>query len=151
MKHTHHNPTLPALVGVGIILLTNLSAPAAELTGTVQGAKQPIVGSTVTLYAAGTGAPQQLAQGKSDDTGVFNLTYSDAPADSVLYLIAKGGTPKAGKGASEGLALLALLGKAPSTKVTVNEFTTVASAFTVARFIQGESISGNPLGLQSPP
>ena len=105
-------------------------------------------GSTVTLYAAGTGAPAQLAQGKSDERGAFNLTYGDAPADSVLYLVAKGGTPKAGKGASESLALLALLGKAPSTKVTVNEFTTVASAFTAARFIQGESISGNPLGLR---
>ena len=129
-------------------MLTNISALAAELTGTVQGAKQPIAGSTVTLYAAGTGAPQQLAQGKSDDTGAFNLTYTSAPADSVLYLVAKGGTPKAGKGASESLALLALLGKAPSTKVTVNEFTTVASACTAARFIQGEAISGNLPGLR---
>jgi hypothetical protein len=100
---------------MGIILLTNLSALAAELTGTVQGAKQPIAGSTVTLYAAGTGAPQQLVQGKSDDTGAFNLTYADAPPDSVLYLVAKGGTPKAGKGASESLALLAL-SEAPPTK-----------------------------------
>jgi hypothetical protein len=148
MKHTHHDSTLPALVGVGIILLTNLSALAAELTGTVQGANKPIAGSTVTLYAAGTGAPQQLGQGKSDDTGAFNLTYADAPADSVLYLVAKGGTPKTGKGASESLALLALLGHAPPNKVTVNEFTTVASAFTAARFIQGESISGNPLGIR---
>ena len=102
----------------------------------------------MTLYAAGTGAPKQLAQGKSDDTGAFNLTYAGAPADSVLYLVAKGGTPKAGKGASESLALLALLGNAPPKKVTVNELTTVASAFTAARFIQGESISGNPLGLR---
>ena len=102
----------------------------------------------MTLFAAGTGAPAQLAQGKSDDTGAFKLTYTSAPADGVLYLVAKGGTPKAGKGASESLALLALLGKAPSTKVMVNEFTTVASAFTAARFIQGEAISGNLLGLR---
>ena len=32
--------------------------------------------------------------------------------------------------------------------VTVNELTTVASAFTAARFINGEAISGNPLGLR---
>ena len=32
--------------------------------------------------------------------------------------------------------------------VTVNELTTVASAFTAAQFINGEAISGNPLGLR---
>jgi len=32
--------------------------------------------------------------------------------------------------------------------VTVNELTTVASTFTAARFINGEAISGNPLGLR---
>ena len=32
--------------------------------------------------------------------------------------------------------------------MAVNELTTVASAFTAARFIRGESISGNPLGLR---
>ncbi len=33
-------------------------------------------------------------------------------------------------------------------RVIVNEFTTVASAFTAARFIRGEAISGNSLGLR---
>ena len=32
--------------------------------------------------------------------------------------------------------------------VTVNELTTVASAFTAAQFINEEAMSGNPLGLQ---
>ena len=148
MKNTLTKHSLTALVAIGVQSLTSISALAAELAGTVQCATQPVATATVTLYAAGTGAPQQLSQGKSDDTGAFNLTYSGAPADSVLYLVAKGGTPKAGKGASESLALLALLGNAPPNKVTVNELTTVASAFTAARFIRGESISGNPLGLR---
>ena len=150
MKHTHHKHILTTLTAAAIFAVASSYSisRAADLSGQVLGAGKPIAGSTVTLYAAGTGAPKQLAQGKSDDTGAFKLTYTSAPADSVLYLVAKGGTPKAGKGASESLALLALLGKAPSTKVTVNEFTTVASAFTAARFIQGESISGNPLGLR---
>ena len=148
MKNTLIKHSLTALVAVGVLSLTSISALAAKLAGTVQCANQPIAAATVTLYAAGTGAPKQLAQGKSDETGAFNLTYAGAPADSVLYLVAKGGTPKAGKGASESLALLALLGNAPPKKVTVNELTTVASAFTAARFIQGESISGNPLGLR---
>ena len=150
MKHAVIKHSLTSLVGVGIILLTNLSALGAELAGTVQGGNQPIAGSIVTLFAAGTGAPAQLAQGKSDETGTFHLTYAGAPADSVLYLVAKGGTPKAAadKGANDAIALMALLGTSSSQTVTINELTTVASAFTAARFIQGESISGNPLGLR---
>src|SRR5271165_422454 len=82
-----------------ILLLTlsfeQLRAMAADLAGNVQGAGLPIAGSTVTLYAASTGAPTQLAQGKTDDNGAFNLNVGQTPADTVLYLIAKGGTPKA--------------------------------------------------------
>jgi potassium efflux system protein len=68
------------------------------------------------------------------------------PADSVLYLVAKGGTPKAAadKGPNDAIALMALLGSQLPKTVTVNELSTVASAFTAARFINGESISGNP-------
>ena len=97
MKHKVVNHSLTALIAVGFISIANLSALAAELTGTVQGANQPIAGSAVTLFAAGTGAPKQLAQGKSDESGAFALNYADAPADSILYIVAKGGTPKAGK------------------------------------------------------
>ena len=41
-----------------------------------------------------------------------------------------------------------MLGNDPPPKVVVNELTTIASAFTNARFIKGEAISGNPLGLK---
>jgi hypothetical protein len=150
VKYQHIKQHLTALVAVGVILLANISALAAELSGTVQGAKQPIAGSTVTLLAAGTDAPQQLAQGKSDDSGAFALSYADAPADSVLYVVAKGGTPKGatGEGATDAIALMTLLGTPRPNTVVVNELTTVASTFTAARFIEGESISGNLLGLR---
>jgi hypothetical protein len=41
-----------------------------------------------------------------------------------------------------------VIGSKPPAKVVINDLTTVASAFTAARFINGESIAGNPLGLQ---
>jgi hypothetical protein len=68
----------------------------------------------------------------------------------ILYIIAKGGEPRAHKGESSNpkIALLTVLGSRPPVHVTVNELTTVASAFTSARFINGEAISGNPLGLR---
>ena len=133
-----------------MLAFAQVRAMAAELAGNVLGAGLPIADSTVTLYAASTGAPTQLAQGNTDDSGTFTLTYSDAPADSVLYVVAKGGTPKAaaGKGASEGIALLAVLGVTPQKKVTVNEFTTIASAMTCAQFLNGEALGGKPLGLR---
>ena len=112
------------------LAFAQVRAMAAELAGNVQGAGLPIAGSTVTLYAAGTGAPTQLAQGKTDDNGAFKLETGKPPADSVLYVIAKGGTAKAaaGKGPNEAIALLTVLGTALPDTVTVNELTTVASA-----------------------
>jgi len=121
-----------------------------ELTGHVLGAGSPIAGATVTLYAAGAGAPTQLARSKTDANGAFTLNAQHASGDAVLYLIAKGGTPKAAadKGPNNAIALMTMLGSSLPKTVTVNELTTVASAFTAARFINGEAISGNPLGLR---
>jgi hypothetical protein len=61
----------------------------------------------VTLYAAGEGKPLQLAQGKSGEDGTFKLAVGtdklQGAADKVLYLVARGGTPKAAaaKGAND--------------------------------------------------
>jgi hypothetical protein len=91
---------------VGVLAFTTTTVRAADLAGSVQGAAKPISGAAVTLYAAGTGAPTQLAQAKTDDQGAFTLTYGKVAADSVLYVIAKGGTPKAAadKGPSDAIA-----------------------------------------------
>jgi hypothetical protein len=90
-----------------------------------------------------------LAQGKTDGDGAFKLDAGHADG-RVLYLVAKGGTPKAApdKGSNDALVLMTLLEAAHPKTVTVNELTTVASAYTAARFFNGESISGNLLGLR---
>src|SRR5271166_1638942 len=126
------------------------AALAADLPGSVQGSGKPIAGSTVTLFAADRGTPTKLAQAKTDDQGAFKLTYGEAPTDSVLYVIARGGTPKAAadKGPNDAVALLAVLGGTPPKSVVVNEFSTVASVWTSAQFLKGEVLSGTKLGLR---
>jgi hypothetical protein len=136
------------IVAFALTALSSAHAFADRINGQVLGAGAPIVGSTVTLWAAGTGAPQQLAQTQTGADGGFVLDADGKGA--ILYLVAKGGRPAASKvsGENPALALIAVLGSSSPGKVVINELTTVASAFTAARFINGEAISGNPLGLR---
>ncbi len=142
----HH---LVALAAAAVLYTAN-TVLASDLAVSVQGAGKPIAGSTVTLFAGGTGDPAKLAQGKTDDQGTFKLTYDNAPAESVLYVIAKGGTAKAAadKGPNDAIALLAVLGGTPPKSVVVNEYSTIASVWTSAQFFKGEVLSGAKLGLR---
>jgi streptogramin lyase len=148
MKATRKQDLLACAL-VGALALATSKARAADLTGSVQGAAKPIASATVTLYAAGTGAPARLAQAKTDDRGAFKLTYANAPAEGVFYVIAKGGTPKAAadKGPNGAIALLAVLGGTPPKSAVVNEFSTIASVWTSAQFLKAEVLSGTKLGL----
>jgi hypothetical protein len=147
---TCHLPKLQAAALVGALVFISSIAHAADLSVSVQGAGSPIAGSAVTVYAAGTGSPTQLAQGKTDDNGTFTLAVEQPSAESVLYIVAKGGTPKAtaDKGANDAITLLAVLGTTSPSKITVNEFSTVASAVTCAQFLTGDTLSGKSLGLR---
>ena len=75
MKAKGFKPSLSAIVASGALLvIACVQATAASLTGSVMTAGQPIAGATVTLYAAATGTPTQLAQGQADDAGAFTLS-----------------------------------------------------------------------------
>jgi streptogramin lyase len=127
---------------------------AGSFTGKVQGAGSPIAGSAVTLYSAGEGKPMALAKGKTGDDGTFNLDIAadklKGSADKVLYLVARGGMRKAegAKGPNDAIALLSVLGPGLPKTVTVNEFTTLASVWTGAQFLEGDVLSGPKLGLR---
>jgi hypothetical protein len=124
---------------------------ALRIQGQVEAGHGAVAGSTVSLWAAGADAPVRLAQTQTDAGGQFVVSVDQTPSGTpVLYLVASGGTPAANKvgGNNSALDLMAVLGAAPPAEAVVNELTTVASAFTNARFIKGEAISGNPLGLK---
>ena len=146
------------LFGCILLALTVTGAQAQQIAaspenigGKVEGGGGPIVKATVTLWAAGPGTPQKIAETQTKDDGSFELASAGGKADAgVLYLIAKGGEPKSGgdKGQNPAITLMATLGTTPPKRVTINEFTSVASAWTGAQFLNGTALSGKALGLR---
>jgi len=139
-----------AVLALSSLFLAGSASAADSIKGQVLGGGAPIAKSTVTLWEASAGAPKQLGQTKTNDDGRFEVRAKGASKDGILYLVANGGVAKASKAGSDNpaIALLAVVGSNPPASVTINELTTVASAFTNARFINGTAISGNPLGLK---
>jgi hypothetical protein len=126
------------------------AAPAmAALSGQVLGGGAPIALSTVTLWSASAGAPKQLAQVRSGADGRFAFGSARAPdKDAVWYLVAQGGQPTANKAAGNNpaIAMMTVLGSKPPARVTINEFTTIASVWTHNQVIDGKVIKGSLAG-----
>ncbi len=142
---------LPFLTFIFAIVAFGQVASAEQLTGYVNGGGGPIANATVTLWAAGEGAPVKLSETRSGDDGAFRVEYvAEKAGGGVLYLTARGGEPKIGgfQGANPAIALMATLGEAAPKEVTINELTTVASVWTGAQFLKGGSLSGHALGLK---
>ena len=141
-------------VTASLLSLAGLTASPAEaafrIEGQVQAGGGGVANSTVTLWAASTGEPKQLAQAKTAGDGGFALSADATPAQGVsLYLIAKGGSAAVNKGGGDNpaLAFLAVLGGSAPAKVVVNEMTTVASVWTNAQFLDSAAIKGPALSL----
>ena len=88
------------------------AANADALEGKVFGGGQPIANSTVTLWAANEGAPQQLGQARTGADGGFTLNSTVPTGAATLYLIAKGGQPQANaqSGDNPAIALMTVIG-----------------------------------------
>ena len=147
---TAHATDVPPATPVSNVTSVNIvpGDTGPVLQGVVQAGNLPVSGSQVALYAAGTsgyGSASSLinqaggsAYAVTDAKGSFQLPagYSCPQANNQMYLLAIGG--KAGSNPSNGsLALMAALGPCAalsSTPVVINEVTTVASAWALARF-----------------
>ena len=144
-----------------------INAPVTGIafSGHVHGGQQPVTGAVIQLYAAsssGYGAaatPLLTTAVTSDASGSFSITGDyTCPSNSLVYLTATGGNPGLGAGANNpNLALMAALGPCsgltPSTSIQINELTTVASIWPLARFMTGYAAVGttstNRAGLTS--
>ena len=142
-------PVFRALI-FAILLSFAVPVSAATFTGRVLGAGAPVAKASITLWAASSGEPKQLAQAKTDAQGHFSLSAPPASKDQFLYLVARGGRSTADKASDDNaaLALMAALGAKPPASVTLNELTTVASVWTNAQFFDGKALRGPALGLK---
>src|SRR6516165_8196846 len=91
---------LSTLLTLGILGYVCAPATAAvRIEGQVQAGGGPLANSTVTLWAASTADPRQLAQTKTSSDGRFQIDSQETiGADAILYLIAKGGEAAINKG-----------------------------------------------------
>jgi hypothetical protein len=136
---------------------TNVTSPSqptpttnyavASFSGTVHAGTLPMAGSSVQLYAAGTtgdgSAPTPLLNSPltTDSTGTFTIANS-APcpySNSVLYLVARGGSAGAVGTPNSAAVMIAVLGQCSALKsgssVVVDEATTIATAWAMAPFL----------------
>ncbi len=154
---------------VSITTPTVATPQALTLSGRVMGGQQPINGSIIQLYAAGStgyGSAYSYATGTSllgthvvttSGNGDFNITgdYTCPSASTEVYIEAIGGSPIAGQPANPNIITLAALGPcgnlSSATYITMNELTTVSSVWALAPFMTGPSnigtSPGNTVGL----
>jgi hypothetical protein len=128
--------------------------PPTAFTGVVKAAQQTIAGAAVTLYVAGTAGngsaatPLFSAPLATDANGVFTVpaTYTCPSGSSVIYAIARGGKAGTSSEANPEIALATVLGACSSlsagNSITLNEATTVATAYAMAHFFSGQNIGG---------
>ena len=131
------------------------SGPA--LNGVVRAGTQPVVGSSVSLYAAGTSGygsaatllyePGGSPVATTDASGHFSIAggYICPSPNSQVYLVALAGAV-GGNGPNPNLGLMTALGACgtlSSSPVVLNEVTTVASAWPLAPFEANDSLTGN--------
>src|SRR5437660_7059126 len=93
----------------------------------------------VTLFEASTGKPRVVGQAKTDRSGSFAIETSTKASQSIFYATADLGG---------GVVLMALLGAKLPKRITINELTTVASAYCAAQFLVGGDIEGDSFGLR---
>jgi streptogramin lyase len=146
---------LAALTGCGLAPTGPVSVRGAALHGTVHGGQNPVSGSTIQLYAAGStgyGSAYPYASGtsllgthviKTDSGGSFDITsdYTCPTAATEVYIVSSQGNPGLSSGNNPNLALMAALGPcgnlSSSTNIIINELTTVASVWALSPFMAG--------------
>jgi sugar lactone lactonase YvrE len=123
-------------------------------TGKVMAGKAALVGASVQVYAAGStgnsSAPTQLFSSAitTDAGGSFtvNASYTCPFSNSILYIVARGGSVSGSSSANDNATLMSTIGQCQNLTGTpvfvVNEVTTVASAYAMTQFMSAGATLG---------
>jgi len=118
---------------------TPASADGGTLRGRVLTAGAPLAGYDVTLFASGVPAP--LGTARSGPDGAFTIDYTAPAGTPVVYAVATNPGDRR-------VTLASVLGAGVLPgDVVINERTTVATGFALARFTDGGRIDGGAPGL----
>jgi hypothetical protein len=139
--------------GGGSGAVSPTAATSAALRGTAYGGRQPIVGSTVTVYEAGLtpgDGATQIGQTVTDPSGSFNIAaFNPVPAaGQIVYVVVQGGD--AGGGGNSAIRLMTVAGAFGSAgfpgNVNINELSTVAATAVLQNqigFLNCGTVTGN--------
>ncbi len=108
----------------------------SALSGAGAGAV-PLANATVTLYRTRGDATAAIAEATTDATGAFVVNVPDPGFDGFYYVVVRRGS----------VELATVLGTALPPRATINEMTTVATAYALNAFLQGSAIAGPPQSL----
>jgi hypothetical protein len=136
---------LAFFASLGAVAGLATAASAAQLSGSVLAGNRPVAASHVTLYASGARAAARLGSATTNARGRFKVSYRSPRRQAVVYAVASGGrTP-----ARRALRLMAVADPANASprRLTINELTTVASAYSLSRFLRGAKLTGPSPGL----
>ena len=154
--------TAAAFVTIGCGYHSQFQSPNTNavtgMRGKVHGGQQPITGSTIQLYAAGTtgdgsaATPLLTTPVATDSSGDFTITndYTCPTPSTNVYLAATDGNPGLAPGTNNpNISMIAALGTcsnlSSSTYVFVNEATTIASVFPFTQFMTSYSALGSTI------
>jgi hypothetical protein len=108
-----------------------ISGPASTSTA--------ISGATITIYQIQNGSSVPLGSTTSNGQGQFSLKIAQNSNGGIYYAIAS---------KSDSIKLMASLGSGPYVSVTINELTTIASAYAFSAFLNNGLLAGSNLPLQ---
>ena len=142
------------VIFVAAILLSlfapNTTRADTSLSIVVAGADIPVVGATVSVYAAGPAAVTAIGSGQTDSSGSVSIAIANPGGDVVLYAVASGGD--AGHGTNSAIALMSVFGTGSNynSPIVIDELTTIASIWSMRNFLHPDgTIFGPAPGLQN--
>ncbi|MES2393946.1 MAG: hypothetical protein V4555_20085 [Acidobacteriota bacterium] len=135
------------LAGCGVGPVATSVSGHISVSGIVHGGQQPVTGSSIMLFTAGTGGNGSIAHSmlvaprSTNSIGYFDITsdYTCTHPNDQVYIVSAGGDSGSGT-PNNALVMIDALGTCSNLLtsgyyITINEITTVAAAYALAPFM----------------